>query len=86
MGTAVHAMSWMLTGNDDLQKHVGHKIQVTGKTTWDSSMDHNRASASTCDGLDVDHHDREERLGAASRREVDQDDFVELLVTTALMG
>jgi|SRR5690242_7029436 hypothetical protein len=47
VGTAGAAMSWMLTGNDDLQKHVGHKIQVTGKTTWDSSMDHNRASAST---------------------------------------
>jgi hypothetical protein len=47
VGTAGAAMSWMLTGNDDLQKHVGHKIQVTGKTTWDSSMDHNRTSAST---------------------------------------
>jgi hypothetical protein len=32
------AMSWMLTGGSDLDKHVGHKIQVTGKTSWDSSM------------------------------------------------
>src|SRR3954452_17272796 len=23
------AMSWMLTGDSDLEKHVGHKIQVT---------------------------------------------------------
>src|SRR5262245_51884910 len=32
------AMDWMLMGGTDLDKHVGHKIQVTGKTTWDSSM------------------------------------------------
>jgi hypothetical protein len=34
------AMSWMLMGGSDLDKHVGHKIQVTGKTEWDSSMSH----------------------------------------------
>jgi len=34
------AMTWMLSGGDDLDKHVGHKIQVTGKTTWDASMSH----------------------------------------------
>jgi hypothetical protein len=34
------AMSWMLSGGNDLDKHVGHKIQVTGKTTWDPSMNH----------------------------------------------
>jgi len=34
------AMSWMLSGGSDLDKHVGHKIQVTGKTTWDPSMSH----------------------------------------------
>jgi hypothetical protein len=33
-------MSWMLMGGNDLDKHVGHKIQVTGKTSWDSSMSH----------------------------------------------
>ncbi|HKB09979.1 MAG TPA: hypothetical protein VKD69_04975 [Vicinamibacterales bacterium] len=32
--------SWMLMGGSDLDKHVGHKIQVTGKTSWDGSMDH----------------------------------------------
>lgn len=32
------AMTWMLSGDSDLDKHVGHKIQVTGKTTWDASM------------------------------------------------
>jgi hypothetical protein len=46
-GAAGAAMSWMLTGDSDLEKHVGHKIQVTGKTNWDGSMDHNRASSST---------------------------------------
>jgi hypothetical protein len=34
------AMSWMLSGGNDLDKHVGHKVQVTGKTSWDSSMSH----------------------------------------------
>jgi hypothetical protein len=34
------AMNWALMGGTDLDKHVGHKIQVTGKTTWDSSMSH----------------------------------------------
>jgi hypothetical protein len=34
------AMSWMLSGGSDLDKHVGHKIQVTGKTTWDPAMSH----------------------------------------------
>jgi len=29
------AMTWMLMGGSDLEKHVGHKIQVTGKTSWD---------------------------------------------------
>jgi len=34
------AMTWMLMGGNDLDKHVGHKVQVTGKTNWDSSMSH----------------------------------------------
>ena len=34
------AMSWALTGGTDLDKHVGHKIQVTGRTGWDGPMDH----------------------------------------------
>jgi len=30
------AMTWMLMGGD-LDKHVGHKVQVTGKTAWDGT-------------------------------------------------
>jgi len=40
------AMNWTLSGGNDLDKHVGHKIQVTGKTTWDSSMNHTSSAAS----------------------------------------
>ena len=36
------AMSWALMGGTDLDKHVGHKIQVTGRTGWESTMDHSR--------------------------------------------
>jgi hypothetical protein len=36
------AMSWALTGGTDLDKHVGHKIQVTGRSSFDSAMDHSR--------------------------------------------
>jgi len=39
------AMNWMLSGGNDLDKHVGHKIAVTGKTTWDSSMNHTSAAS-----------------------------------------
>jgi len=39
------AMTWLLIGGTDLDKHVGHKMQVTGKTIWDSSM--SRSSATT---------------------------------------
>jgi hypothetical protein len=44
------AMSWMLSGDSDLEKHVGHKIQVTGRTSWDGSMDHGRTSTTTASG------------------------------------
>ena len=40
------AMSWMLAGGTDLDKHVGHKIQVTGRTAWDA-MDHSRKQDTT---------------------------------------
>jgi len=40
------AMTWMLMGGSDLDKHVGHKIQVTGKTTWDASMSHGTSTTS----------------------------------------
>jgi hypothetical protein len=36
-GSASKAMSWKLEGGKDLDKHVGHKIQVTGKTDWSGS-------------------------------------------------
>ena len=39
-GANAAAMSWALTGGTDLDKHVGHKIQVTGRTGWDGPMDH----------------------------------------------
>ena len=39
-GAANTATSWALSGGTDLDKHVGHKIQVTGKTAMDSTMDH----------------------------------------------
>jgi hypothetical protein len=32
------ASTWVLGGGSDLDKHLGHKIQVTGKTSWDGSM------------------------------------------------
>jgi hypothetical protein len=44
---AADTMSWMLSGGSDLDKHVGHKIQVTGRTTWDSSMNRSMSSGST---------------------------------------
>ncbi len=30
-------MTWTLAGGSDLDQHLGHKIQVTGFTTWDAS-------------------------------------------------
>ena len=39
-GAANTATSWALSGGTDLDKHVGHRIQVTGKTAMDSTMDH----------------------------------------------
>ena len=34
------AASWTLSGGTDLDKHVGHQIQVTGKAAMDPAMDH----------------------------------------------
>jgi hypothetical protein len=31
------AMSWVLHGGNDLDKHVGHKIQVSGRTSYNPS-------------------------------------------------
>ncbi len=33
------AMTWKLEGGTDLDKHVGHKIEVTGRTDWTGTMD-----------------------------------------------
>jgi hypothetical protein len=49
-GSAMGASTWMLTGDSDLEKHVGHKIQVTGKSSWDASMEHGRTSGTTASG------------------------------------
>jgi len=42
---AASATTWRLSGGKDLDKHVGHKIQVTGKTTWDPAMSHTSAAS-----------------------------------------
>ena len=39
-GATTAASSWTLSGGTDLDKHVGHKIQVTGKAAMDPAMDH----------------------------------------------
>jgi hypothetical protein len=54
-GANAAAMSWALMGGTDLDKHVGHKIQVTGRSSWDGAMDHSRmpdtsAAAGTTSG------------------------------------
>lgn len=38
VGTTSAPRMWALSGGTDLDKHVGHKIQVMGRTTWDASM------------------------------------------------
>jgi hypothetical protein len=45
------AMSWVLSGDNDLEKHLGHKIQVTGKTSWKGPMDQGRTSTTTASGV-----------------------------------
>ena len=84
-------MTWALAGGSDLDKHVGHKIQVTGKTAWDS-MDHGKTPETTSahdGGRNVRYHVDRRRPGAAQRparrsaasgRTVRQDDCTELFV------
>jgi hypothetical protein len=36
------ATAFMLAGGSDLEKHVGHKIQVTGRTEWNNPTDRSR--------------------------------------------
>jgi hypothetical protein len=46
--TSGNTMSWQLEGGHDLDKHVGHKIQVTGRTEWNgSTMSSSSPSPST---------------------------------------
>jgi hypothetical protein len=40
-------MTWKLEGGSDLDRHVGHKIQVTGRTDWKDSMDRKPAPEPT---------------------------------------
>jgi len=44
------AMSFALMGGSDLDKHVGHKIQVSGNTAWDPSMSNSRTPSSSSAG------------------------------------
>ena len=48
---AAPTMTWMLSNNSDLERHVGHKIQVTGRTSYDPARDRNRASTTTASGV-----------------------------------
>lgn len=41
------AMSWKLEGGTDLDRHVGHEIQVTGRTDWN---EHSMSSSTTTAG------------------------------------
>jgi hypothetical protein len=60
------AMSWMLSGGNDLDKHVGHKIQVTGKTTWDPSMTHTSTASAAGAGTTAASPDPTTTAGAAT--------------------
>jgi hypothetical protein len=41
------AATWALSGGTDLDNHVGHKVQITGKPAIDSAMDRGRTPDST---------------------------------------
>ena len=41
------ATTWALSGGDDMDKHVGHRVQITGKPAMDSPMDRGRTPDST---------------------------------------
>jgi hypothetical protein len=48
--TTPAATTWLLGGGNDLDKHLGHKISVTGKTSWDASMSPSTASGTSTTG------------------------------------
>jgi hypothetical protein len=60
------AMSWMLSGGNDLDKHVGHKIQVTGKTTWDPAMNHTSTASAAGAGTTAASPDPTTTAGGAT--------------------
>jgi len=60
------AMSWMLSGGNDLDKHVGHKIQVTGKTTFDASMNHTSTASAAGAGTTAASPDPTTTAGGAT--------------------
>jgi hypothetical protein len=41
------AMSWKLQGGSDLERHVGHTIQVTGRTEWNEHSATTSSSSAT---------------------------------------
>jgi len=45
--SSASAMTWKLEGGTDLDKHVGHKIEVTGRTDWTGTMDRGRNPGDT---------------------------------------
>jgi hypothetical protein len=50
--SAMPGTTWMLSGGSDLEKHLGHKIQVTGKTEWTgAAMEHGRSSTTSASGV-----------------------------------
>jgi hypothetical protein len=42
-----NAMTWKLEGGTDLDKHIGHKVEVTGHTDWAGAMDRGRNPGDT---------------------------------------
>ena len=43
-----HNMTWRLEGGSDLDRHVGHKVEVTGRSDWKG--EHAGSSASSTSG------------------------------------
>ena len=63
------AMNWMLSGGSDLDKHVGHKIQVTGKTTFDPAMSHTSTASAAGAGTTAATPDPTTTAGTTGTRE-----------------
>jgi hypothetical protein len=47
---ATSGSTWTLEGDNDLAKHVGHKVQVTGKEVSSSKDDHEASATTTTAG------------------------------------